>query len=49
MMEPMTAVNRRNLLLDVLPRWRALAKDPGAPRRMLRLPDWQADWNAGMA
>lgn len=45
----MTAVNRRNLLLDVLPRWRALAKDPGVPRRMLRLPDWQADWNAGMA
>lgn len=48
-MESMTAVNRRNLLQDMLPRWRALAKAPGLPRRTLHLPDWQADWNAGMA
>ncbi len=48
-MESMTAVNHRNLLQDMLPRWRALAKAPGLPRRTLRLPDWQADWNAGMA
>jgi hypothetical protein len=49
MLESMTTMTGQNLLQDVLPRWRTLAKAPGLPRRTLRLPDWQADWNAGMA
>lgn len=36
-------------LIDNLPQWKALPASQATPRRPLRLPDWQADWEAGIA